>query len=114
MSLTRKVPWSVPSVLHNSVPCRDSTALKNSTFPDLANPEGDRGVGDDDVTTIVVPAAVPSLFHSSYAWPLKALNNRRSFSTAKSEGFEPVGPTTISFTRSVPPAVPSLFQSSRP
>ena len=66
-------------------------------------------------STCVVPASVPSLFHSSAPCvPLVALKNKVPFTLARLAGRELPDPTKMSFTSAVPASVPSVFQSSIP
>src|SRR5262249_43082902 len=63
MSLTRTVPFVVPSLFHSSCPCWGSVAAKNSVLLTLVSRSGlDRS--PLTVLTETVPAAVPLLFHS--------------------------------------------------
>ena len=66
--------------------------------------------------TSVVPAAVPSLFHSSRPLvPSSALKIELAVEAGEDcEGKLPSTPGRMSFTITVPAAVPSLFHSSRP
>src|SRR5262249_19792556 len=83
-------------------------------------PVGARFAGDDEPApgsmsaTIVVPAAVPSLLHSSRpCTPSSALKNRFPLMLIRS-GEDPSLPGRMSLTIVVPAAEPSLFQSSPP
>ena len=63
--------------------------------------------------TRTVPAAVPSLFHSSTPCvPSSAAKNSVPFTFVRSLGYELRLPGLMSLTRTVPAAVPSLFHSS--
>jgi hypothetical protein len=65
--------------------------------------------------TILVPAAVPSLTHSSRPWtPSSALKKTRLPTRVSSNGSDPRAPGAMSSIRTVPAAVPSLFHSSLP
>ena len=65
--------------------------------------------------TRVVPAAVPSLFHSSVPWlPSSAAKNSVPFTFVRLLGEDEALPALMSLTRTVPAAVPSLFHSSVP
>ena len=65
--------------------------------------------------TSTVPAAVPSLFHSSVpksGW--NAVKKSVPLTLVSQEGLEDPAPGLMSFTSTVPAVVPSLFQSSNP
>ena len=65
--------------------------------------------------TRTVPAAVPSLFHSSSpVEPSSAVKNSVPFTFVRLLGSEPAPLGMMSLTRTVPAAVPSLFHSSTP
>ena len=66
--------------------------------------------------TIVVPAAVPSVFHSSrpVAGRIGGEEQRSAGETVSSVGLESADPARMSFTIVVPAWVPSDFQSSTP
>ena len=68
--------------------------------------------------TIIVPLAVPSLFHNSYPVPSLALKYSSLFMTTglqqDSDEKLPAEPDLMSFTITVPEAVPSLFHNSSP
>ena len=62
-----------------------------------------------------MPAAVPSLFHSSRPFvPSLAEKNSVPFTFVRLTGPPELGPGLMSFTSTVPAAVPSLFHSSSP
>ena len=65
--------------------------------------------------TSLVPAAVPSLFHSSPPWmPSLAARNSLPWNGVRLPGDEPLAPSRMSLTSLVPADVPSVFHSSRP
>jgi hypothetical protein len=65
--------------------------------------------------TWTVPAAVPSLFHSSTPDnELLAAKKSVPFTLVRELGFEPMEPAKMSLTWRVPAAVPSLFHNSVP
>ena len=66
--------------------------------------------------TSTVPAAVPSLFHSSLPWaPSLAVKNSVAADVRQEPRVELLAvPGLMSLTRTVPAAVPSLFHSSSP
>ena len=73
------------------------------------------GVSGPDVLDQTVPAAVPSLFHSSTPCvPSSAAKNSVPLTFVRSLGYELALPGLMSLTRTVPAAVPSLFHSSCP
>src|SRR5262245_60070145 len=118
MSLTMTVPCAVPSLFHSSKPCTPSSAVKNSVpltsvrFPIHAagNPPAGPGLMS---LTILVPAAVPSLFHSSRpCTPSSAVKNSVPLRLVRNDGDK--GPELSPLTGTVPAAVPSLFHSPTP
>ena len=65
--------------------------------------------------TRTVPAAVPSLFHSSVPLaPSSAVKKSVPSDVRQVRGLELPVPGLMSLTRTVPAAVPSLFHSSSP
>src|SRR5262249_4249747 len=65
--------------------------------------------------TSTVPAAVPSLFHSSRPCvPSSAVKNSLPLTSVSHQGYEVALPGLRSLTSTVPAARPSLFHSSRP
>src|SRR4051812_30038367 len=65
--------------------------------------------------TRAVPAAVPSLAHSSVPWSRSsAAKNSRPPAAVRWRGYDPAGPGPTSLTITVPAAVPSDFHSSVP
>src|SRR5262249_1143546 len=65
--------------------------------------------------TRVVPASVPSLFHSSHPCvPSSALKNSVPLTFVRWRGPELPLPVLMSLTSTVPASVPSLFHSSCP
>src|SRR5262245_16473503 len=119
MSLTRTVPAAVPSLFHNSRPFTESSVEKARVPLTLVRLEGIELPDPGRMSlTRTVPAAVPSLFHNSkplaesratkYSVPLTPVR------LAKVNGNESLGPGTMSLTRTVPAAVPSLFHNSTP
>ena len=66
-------------------------------------------------STSTVPAAVPSLFHSSTPLvPSLAVKKSVPFTFVSDRGLESPLPARMSLTSTVPAAVPSLFHSSTP
>ncbi len=65
-------------------------------------------------STSTVPAAVPSVFHSSVPVTVKAEKKTVSPTTVSSAGTDEPRPGLMSLTSTVPAAVPSLFHSSEP
>src|SRR3712207_1168378 len=132
MSLTSVVPFSVPSLFHNSTPCLPSSAAKNTCLPITVtvsgwlqplgmphSPWSQRAPGGESglmSLTSVVPFSVPSVFHSSspcflsHALKKVVLGPVETMSSAP----ESPGPGTMSLTILVPLLVPSLFHSSSP
>src|SRR6266853_1551573 len=114
---TRTVPAPVPSVFHSSRPIRPSSAEKYRALPRTVNSRGEETAA---VTRTVVPDCVPSLFHSSGPVPSSAEKNQAPLKKTNSEGKRPLPPGKecpvglMSFTKTVPVAVPSLFHSSMP
>ena len=120
-SFTSTVPASVPSLFHSVSPVQPPPfsapkAVKRRVPLRSTRRVGPELAGPGRISlTRTVPAAVPSLFHSSLpvsGW--KALKKSvplifRSRATPA----EPA-PGTMSLTRTVPAAVPSLFHSSLP
>ena len=65
--------------------------------------------------TIMVPAVVPSVFHSSFPVATSEARIKRTpLRMNKGRGDELAEPALISLTRTVPAAVPSVFHSSAP
>src|SRR5262249_14158790 len=121
MSLTSAVPADVPSVFHSSQPVvltyiEPSKATKNSVPFTIVNCSGLELASPGEMfLTRTVPAAVPSLFHSSTPFePSNALKKRMPLKFVRLVGHEFSVPGAISLTRTVPAAVPSLFHSSSP
>src|SRR6266853_1406859 len=124
MSFTRTVPASVPSVLHSSGPVTPSSAEKYKAPPNTLKPEGEESAAGLMFFTSAVPPAVPSVFHSSHpVAPSSAEKYSRLLNTVKPLGEELKGarlpqtdptPGAMSFTRTVPPSVPSVLHSSTP
>src|SRR5690349_9406259 len=130
MSLTRAVPFAVPSLFHSSLPWAPSSAAKNSVPPTAVRSVGaelfgwDGPPGKEELPgqmslTITVPLAVPSLFHSSRPWaPSSAVKNRVPLTAVRLAGAELLGrtdgppgkglaePGKTSLTRAVPLAEP--------
>src|SRR5712671_6176169 len=124
MSFTRTVPPSVPSVFHSSAPVPPSLAEKYNALLNTVKPLGEEpGLGLMSFTR-TVPASVPSLFHSSGpVTPSAAEKNQAPLKKTNSEGKRvPPSPgkewsvavVLMSFTRTVPVPVPSVFHSSIP
>ena len=119
-SVTRTVPNAVPSERHSSWPWITSLAEKKSvplTFVrEMDDPSRREPVGPGTMSfTSAVPAAVPSLCHSSGPWvPSSALKKRSPLTLVSSDRYELLGPGLMSFTSAVPAAVPSLCHSSYP
>jgi hypothetical protein len=96
MSFTNTVPAVVPSVFHSSAPSAVVVAVKYSVSPTTRN-----SFGADDPKlplpvlmsfTSTVPAAVPSVRHSSRPLPSWALKNSRPWNATKSRGDEKPAP----------------------
>jgi hypothetical protein len=128
ISCTIVVPAAVPSLFHSAAPVMPSLAWKNSVVPTAVSC-GTLLAGTDEVgptlmsLTSTVPAAVPSVFHSSVpVVPSLAVKNRVSPTILNSvddeEGPEKVliePPLGLRSLKSVvPAAVPSVLQSSIP
>src|SRR3989440_3751093 len=122
MSFTNTVPPGVPSLFHSSTPVAPSFAEKYSSLPRTASLRGRELAPSLMSFTRTVPACVPSLFHSSTpVTPSSAEKNQVPLTKANSVGRGvplapgkefPVG--LMSFTRTVPVSVPSVFHSSMP
>src|SRR5262245_24181779 len=106
---------------HSSRPCTPSSAVKKRWPPETVSDAGFEWVLPGLMSlTRTVPAAVPSLFHSS--WPLVPLEAEKnnvpltfvSSWTFELEPYELPPPGRMSLTRTVPAAVPLLFHSSSP
>src|SRR5690242_9851156 len=107
MSLTRWVPFSVPSDVQSSEPCELSQFSKRNVRPTLAKLRQSHGAMSS------VPAAVPSDRQSPQPWVGSEAVNRSLPSTfVKLNGVEPPCPGQMSLTILVPAAVPSDRQSS--
>src|SRR5438477_8492021 len=117
MSFTSTVRASVPSVFHSSRPLTPSSAEKYKALPRTVNSRGE----ETTAVTRAVPACVPSLFHSLGPVPSSAEKNHAPLKKANSEGKRPLppgeecpAPGLMSFTKTVPMALPSVFHSSKP
>src|SRR5690606_6711207 len=117
-SCARTVPTVVPSVRHSSLPLpgevvpsearKYSLPLYSTMYCGL-----ELEVPLQMSATITVPAAVPSVFHSSVPVdPSLALKYSAPLNSLKYAGLELVAPTLMSFTMTVPAAVPSDFHTS--
>ncbi len=122
MSLTRKVPSSVPSLTHGSLPWIPSSARKKSLPPpaEMRN-DGKECPGPGLMSsTSRVPSSVPSLVHSSMPMtPLVAGKKKSPPATAELKSAsmrmnEEPAPGLMSFSSRVPPGVPSLTHGSKP
>src|SRR6266705_575035 len=125
---TSCVPLLVPSVFQSSTPSlaeKYSAPLAPSFVPlKTVNPTGAELPAPVLMSfTSTVPASVPLVFQSSM--PVAAPPSARKYSaplapsliplkTVKPKGEELPAPVLMSFTRTVPASVPSLFQSSAP
>src|SRR5262249_13232037 len=115
------VPAAVPSVRPSSLPVTPSLAAKYRRLPDTTRPNEPllpgwepSGPGRMSLTT-KVPAAVPSLRHSSVPRSaVVARDNRAPLTLTGSRKQRPALPAATSLTRAVPAAVPSVFHSSAP
>src|SRR5712672_1011767 len=126
MSFTCTVPPSVPSVFHSSTPVPPSLAEKYNALLNTVKPLGEEPAPELGLMsfTRTVPASVPSLFHSSGpVTPSSAEKNQAPLKKTNSEGKRvPPSPgkewsvavVLMSFTRTVPVPVPSVFHSSIP
>src|SRR5919106_755000 len=122
---TRAVPEGAPSLLQSShvwvcLPvCTPAT--KNRVFPAFAISGKQLGpISAAQYRTRVksfsrtVPAAVPSLLHSSLLPPSAGVKNVVPPTSVKASGLELVGPGRMSFTRDVPDAIPFVLHNSVP
>ena len=131
MTATCFVPAAVPSLTHNCRPAVPSLAVKYSlplkaTRSDGCEPRSAPVPAGLMSFTCFVPAAVPSLTHSSSpAVPSPAAKNSRPPTEVScrigpqvgTSGVPRIGASAADFgltcrTRTVPPAVPSVFHSS--
>src|ERR1041384_2117705 len=125
MSFTRTV-LPETSVFHSSTPLTPSSAAKYNALLNRVKPLGEERASVVGLMsfTRTVPVTVPSVFHNSTPWtPSSAAKYRALLNTLKPDGEELKGtgippmnpvPGAMSFTRTVPPSVPSVLHSSRP
>ena len=113
-SLTAACP-RLPSLFHSSCRCRRVGGEERVPF-DVVRFDGSDGARTRSRSTRTVPAAVPSLFHSSL--PVSAVVGAEVERAADvgelARATSCRGPGMMSLTRTVPAAVPSLFHSSTP
>ena len=76
--MTSRVPASVPSLLHSSVPVSGRKAAKNRILPTRVSESGEDEPAPGTMSlTRAVPSALPSLFHSSRPAPgVEAVKNK--------------------------------------
>src|SRR6266480_1965891 len=120
MSFTKTALPGVPLVFHSSKPVPPS-AEKYSSLLNTVKPDGKESPERLMSFTCTVPNAVPSLFHSLGPVPSSAEKNHAPLKKANSEGKRPLppgeecpAPGLMSFTKTVPMALPSVFHSSKP
>src|SRR5919199_3644597 len=109
----------VPSLFQSSlpVPVVPVLAANSSELPKAVRAVGDELPAPERMSlTCTVPAAVPSVFHSS----VPVVVSLAAKNTLAPRAVRPLGELLVlrlelmSFTRTVPAAVPSLFHSSAP
>src|SRR5262245_36768926 len=107
--------------IHNSLPWTPSLVTKYSAPFTTAILPAEKPPGAQPMllglmsATMRVPAAVPSLCHSSAPWtPSLAEKYSVPLTLVRDVGYDPTLPGLISLTMSVPAVVPLLFHSSVP
>src|SRR5262245_52785687 len=115
MSLTRKVPASVPSLCHSSNPALDE-ATKKILSPSATAPPGEESdVKILGLTSLIkaVPPAVPSVLHGSPRCSASLATKKTTpLTAAKPDGDELDAPGRMSARSAVPSSVPSALHSS--
>ena len=98
MSCTRRVPGSLPSLTHSSLPAASSSALKKSRSPTAVSDSG-RAAGARRRCRApgACPSALPSLAHSSSPCsPSTAAKKSVPPASVRKAGNDPSGPATMS------------------